>query len=50
VISDDERVTMKQLCEQISNERDDATFIELVRKLNDLLDKKPVTLDKKPSV
>ncbi len=30
---------MKRLCERISNEQDDATFIELVQKLNDMLDK-----------
>jgi hypothetical protein len=50
VISDDEREKMKRLCERIAIEQDDASFIELVQELNNLLEKKEERLQQVPSV
>ena len=41
----DERERMYQLCELIENEKDHARFLELIRELNELLQRKEHRLE-----
>jgi len=41
----DERERMYQLCELIENEKDHSRFLELIRELNDLLQRKEQRLE-----